>query len=396
MIKVNDYELIQDISCLYERPIIILGGGHLGKRIASLLKDISLNDIYVYDRNSDIVLDGIARYITQEQLINLVSKREYTVIIGSERYKEELLEEIRAYGIENHVYSWYGVQAAIELNLNNAGLPKEFSDMYSERRNITKNAQGSYSYFQSINKIYEYPEAILVWQSKKVGSKTICKTLDSIGIKNVHLHELMNTEDNDLEIIAIKEANAKFLKQYVRKRIQKIKIITLVREPIARAVSEYMQEFSQMVINLNIDKNVIKGCEEFVANKISSNYEFNWFDEEIKELTGVDVYSYPFNKKEGYGWIKEKNIEILILKLEMLNKNFNILGEFVGNRDLKLINDNIGEEKHYTYIYNEVKRGIRLPRTIVEKQYKDKKFLHFYSDNEAQKFMRYWQDFLCD
>lgn len=33
----------------------------------------------------------------------------------------------------------------------------------------------------------------------------------------------------------------------------------------------------------------------------SMDYTFNWFDEEIRDVLGIDVLSRPFNRAAGYG-----------------------------------------------------------------------------------------------
>ena len=113
---------------------------------------------------------------------------------------------------------------------------------------------------------------------------------------------------------------------------------------------------------------------------------------EIKELTGIDIYKYPFDKEAGYACIKEENVEILILKLETLNKNMKILGEFVGCENIDMVKGNDGVEKYYIYIYNEIKKSIKLSRDLFISQYEQNtRFNHFYTEKEKQSFYKKWE-----
>ena len=54
---------------------------------------------------------------------------------------------------------------------------------------------------------------------------------------------------------------------------------------------------------------------------------------------------------------------------------------------------NIGEEKHYKYIYKGVKRDFRISKDVIEKEYVDNMYLnHFYTQNEKNKFLEKWKD----
>lgn len=241
-------------------------------------------------------------------------------------------------------------------------------------------------------KTYKYRDAIWVWQPRKVGSTTISRSLDNANIANVHMHELMTLKDNP-EYDFIWKSHVDYLQAYYNKNEQPLKIITLVRDPISRALSDFFQHFTEMVVELNVDNDIKKNAEDFIINDLQTNYQFEWFNKEIKALTGVDIYQYPFDSDSGYVWIKADKCEILILTLEQLNNNIDILKTFVANDNISLESTNIGSEKHYKYIYKQIKKSFALPSKMVEDYYLNNPyFAHFYTKEERERFLIKYKD----
>jgi hypothetical protein len=124
---------------------------------------------------------------------------------------------------------------------------------------------------------------------------------------------------------------------------------------------------------------------------------FDWFDWEIKEIYGIDIYEYPFDKEKGYSIIKKGNIEIMIYRLENLNKLESIVGDFVGLDDFKLESANTAEQKPYNSIYREFAKTILLPKEYVDFYYKNNPRMdHFYSKEEKRQFLTKWSSNIVD
>ena len=46
---------------------------------------------------------------------------------------------------------------------------------------------------------------------------------------------------------------------------------------------------------------------------------FGWFDTELKDHFGLDIFAEPFDREKGFGIYKKNNIEVFVYKLEKLN-----------------------------------------------------------------------------
>lgn len=152
-----------------------------------------------------------------------------------------------------------------------------------------------------------------------------------------------------------------------------------------------MQYFYADKVIVPTSSDLKKSAKEYVMTQLDSDVEFMWFDKELKELTGTDIFAYPFDKEKGYAWIKEGNVEILVLKMEQMDKNEEIVGKFVELQDLKYVNSNIGEGKYSKYIYQELKKQFSLQTDWLRAYYMgNERFLHFYSETEIDSFCNRW------
>lgn len=96
-------------------------------------------------------------------------------------------------------------------------------------------------------------------------------------------------------------------------------------------------------------------------------------------------------RKKGFQIIKKGNVELLLIKTEKLNGCQEVIGQFIGIKNFKWMNANVGTDKPYKFIYNEVKGTIKIPKQIIEFYYKRNKCMdHFYSLEEKKKFSERW------
>lgn len=232
---------------------------------------------------------------------------------------------------------------------------------------------------------------ILIYQMGKVGSSSLEK-----GIPNsIHLHSLdglsnkyfVNDYTERLNIVDFASEKLKWkLKQKaildkINKR-EKVKIITLVRDPIARNVSSFFQpiktqnrEFSESRFFLQM-------------NHFTPLY---WFQNEIHKNLGINIFDYPFDKEKGYTLINHQNIEILVLKLEKLHSNTQAIRDFINDPKFVLSHDNVGNEKWYAKEYQKFKNNFTPSKNYINMLYNSKYTKHFYTESEINEFIKKWE-----
>lgn len=258
-----------------------------------------------------------------------------------------------------------------------------------------------YSRFKNENMIF-------VYQMGKVASRTIQESLATVGFESWPLHNISGNLNDQIFInyknpgnLNIKEkikVKLSTIKKKAALRILKskknLKIITIIREPISRNESFFFQDLHIPLCQLNKKNwtwvyqrdNTEAFIDEYFAN-LNKDHGINWLDNEIKRYLGIDVYAYPFSKTRGYATIKQGNMELLIIKLEQLNKyDSKIFNDFLGINNFTLKNQNIGQNKWYGELYKEFKDRVEYPKEYVDSLYSSKYMLHFYTDAEIEKF----------
>lgn len=397
--QIQDYELANNIGVLFEKKIIIYGAGKYGIRSAKLLEKAGLGGgiLCFCDRDAGQRQYPGHKIITPDELEVTVKKEDCIIIVCSKVCCDEMIGELARREVKAYICTWYGLQAAIEINIDDVRFLKAFQEEFKQKKELywllIESSRGQ----RMVAKLCQILPAILVYQPGKVGSNTVYRTLLLEGVDAIHIHNICTNDDADIEIAVLEKAS-NYFKKYLR--AEGCKIITLVRDPIARVLSAFMEVFSHdMYTSHHFDSgcSLAAKASEVIVENLDNNNEFAWFDFELKEATGIDIYQYPFDKEKGYAWIKERNIEILVLTLEKLNENAKVLGEFVGKPGIKLQNANVGDEKQYKYIYEGLKKDIRIPIRVMESQYKNNPQLdHFYTEEDKERFLQKWSKYVSN
>lgn len=116
----------------------------------------------------------------------------------------------------------------------------------------------------------------------------------------------------------------------------------------------------------------------------------NWFDEELKAVTGLDVYDQPFPHERGYVIRENEWVRALIYRLENIRDLPLMLEEFLGRKMPELARCNLGTEKEYSAAYDAVKKNLALPDGYLDKVYGTKFSRHFYTTREIENFKWLW------
>jgi hypothetical protein len=245
-------------------------------------------------------------------------------------------------------------------------------------------------------------QPIIVHQMGKVGSRSVYVSLKSRKKWVFHVHSLRP----DVTTKAIQRHKLQGRKYYLREFDQWLwlshhivekqkpaKYITLVRDPIARGISEFFEHLDRNTgcEDAHHHLSLIKINEALLQSQKMFQVPLGWFDYHIKSILGVDIYQYPFPKEQGYLRITEGNVDLLILKLETDDAiKERCIAEFLGIDDFKLTRANVGSEKVYSNAYKEFTQSIIIPPEIMEKCYNSKFMRHFYTDEEIEHLKSRW------
>jgi hypothetical protein len=258
------------------------------------------------------------------------------------------------------------------------------------------------SFFHRIRKLFSESrhgkQVILVYSMGKVGSTTLKNALELKfpWIPVFHIH-FLSDEWLRKRLPALPgffqaqirnaEAFFEFRKANPDRRL---KIITLVREPVSREVSDVFENWKGFFGTRTIED---AGEERILQHLREGTYEYvlGWFDTEFKNWSGIDIYSHAFDREKGYSIWNFPEFDLLAIKLEKLSE----AGEeatkaLCGFPILIRESANKSTEKAGSGIYKSVMKKFREPAGRLDPLYQSKYMQHFYTEEEIAAFRRRW------
>jgi hypothetical protein len=401
---INDLKLIENIDILLKSRIILYGAGLRGIEVEKTLKKAGISAAYFCDGNPEKqgkAISGI-EIISPEDLKELDKHEKNAIIIASDSIAniEQIISVLENIQVNtDNVFTALGVEIAVFQNINHTAFNEEFRAWFACKVNMERVISEKFNEYWLLKNLYKVIDNSAVWiyQSGKVGSSTMYKSLDAVSVPCSQAHMIKN-----IDLLCNDEIhNELFLNLMEKGEIKKI--ITLIREPLSRNISaffEYLGRDGPSAIPhgnsfLYTCNKWIKG--EFSELKTKIYNMLDWFDQELKAAVGVDVFAHPFDREKGYSVIKQGNIEVLVIKLEKLNSLESVISDFVGAPDFKLITANEASSKPIKYLYKNVREAIKIPRETVNLYYKDNpRMNHFYTEEEKVELLKKWEKNIVD
>jgi hypothetical protein len=260
---------------------------------------------------------------------------------------------------------------------------------------------------------FEKTPPILIYQCGKVGSSTVRKTLRHASLANpiYQVHCLSDEGIQRYEERRRKSPQASHVReclavsQSLRQKLDSgtstqmpVKIITLTREPIGLMISSFFEaisgqeSFERLDEDALVDESMKRIRRQLRRFDESSNRVCTWFDRELKATFDIDVFAYPFDPAMGYQIISQGAVDLLIIRLEDLNRcGSEVLAQFLErDRPIPLINANQRNAKEFATAYTRVKETIKIPKHLSQAVYDSRYATHFYSESERQSFIEKW------
>lgn len=241
---------------------------------------------------------------------------------------------------------------------------------------------------------------VIVYQMGKVGSTSIAEALTTIGLRVFHVHALnpaqlmtvvKKLQEKGIRIPAHIHQAIK-VKEKLLDKGRPVKIITAVRDPIARNISAYFQGLRFFrALKPEFEEAELEAMMVEFLEKYQHHLPLRWFDREIKEVLGLDIYNHPFPKNDGVQRIRENKIDVLLLKAETADHiKIAAIREFLQIPEFSLEVKNVGAAKAYTHYYRPFLERIQLPAAYLDRMYNSRYARHFYTSEELHQFRQRW------
>jgi hypothetical protein len=256
-------------------------------------------------------------------------------------------------------------------------------------------------------KKYGIADPILVYQMGKVGSRSVYESLRQLelNVPVYHLHILNYFEVVEKGLTDLYGAGAytnTMLKQAKRLRAEidknpdrRLNIISLTRTPVTQEISAFFHRLDAHFPDYETrSQNISAFAAEvaaYFATNTFSDISANWFDLQVRQVFGLDVYATPFPRERGYVILEQGNLRMLVLRMEDLNRcATTALEEFLGIPDFRLTNSNVAESKPYGKIYQETMRRLQLSPEYIQHKHSTRYARHFYSPEELAASVARW------
>jgi len=265
---------------------------------------------------------------------------------------------------------------------------------------------------QALKRIYRnvFPKygirsPIVVHQMAKVGSTSVYRALQqrelNVPIHHTHVlsyfdeleagHRAQMTDPTDsLHVI---DNGRRVFQQFQEWRDGPWHFVSLVRDPVARNVSQYfyavhqwIPDFDEQVAQGRLDLDEIR--TRFLEHSWSRDPS-DWFDIQVRDPFGIDVYATPFPKHQGYAITEGARVRMLILRLEDLEaRAAEAFWRFLRIPNFSPVKENVSTKA----VYRQFTREITLPESYLDDVYGGRLARHFYTDDEIQAFKARWMN----
>lgn len=286
---VRDLDLLYSINTLFNKRIIVYGAGNNASYVIYVLRQIGVDNIELCDSDSkkDGAIVGNIKCSLWGNIKDRVTPKDVVIIsTGIQQYQDEIISIIHQHNPYISIYTIFALEQSCIFNVKQ--LPEseykkhKFFDIQVKHILLTS-MQTAEDYKHQLNNLKyftfltdeELP--IIILQPAKVGSSSVLEGLRAKDKSALHLHNIEPMEYNKGDIL-----------RYSKKR--KIKLITLIREPIARQISLLFQWIGTDIYNnagvaeLEVGFNMRGLMSKFFQMETFDNLldEFEWFDREIK------------------------------------------------------------------------------------------------------------------
>lgn len=409
MLKYDDKEL--DFEELKDKKIILFGASTFGIKLKSIIDIFEFEKKggggvkYFTDNNIDkwnTYIEGI-RVLPLDEFVNYCRDNPEKVVIFISSSFNGIKEQLNLYKLENNIYIYdilykYIVKTFVKNN-------KDIQDLYNLKIANYNKFYSEDRLFHTLINNYINNSFYWVYSIPKTGNSSIIKSLETCGL-SLYYNSVHSIDSNILNKFDLTD-NFKNIWGNLKKG--NIKIITMVRDPLAQQVSLFFQiiysyylstinnfyDLQKMfddifVYNTNIYKYNDRFLDLYLSDTRYKNFEV-WFEKEIKDNLDIDVFEHRFDKNRGYSNIHKDNIDILIIKLENINKLENIIGNYINITNFKLQIENDSNQKLYKREYTEFKEKFKIPKDYINELYSSKYIKHFYNEEEIDFFRKKWQ-----
>ncbi|WP_066721367.1 glycosyltransferase [Sphingomonas pituitosa] len=190
-----------------------------------------------------------------------------------------------------------------------------------------------------------------------------------------------------------------------------VTFLTGVRDPVTRSLSVAMQLYAELFRHEGDaerdDAEIARRIGAEIADlwqndtigedprrrlaEATIRYPLTWFEQELAEPFGFDLFGTPFDASNGYSVFTNGNKRLLLFRYENgADAVERGLCELFPGHAFRLPHANDGDAKHTASIYRHLRECFRMPRAALEAIYRHPAVAHFYDEAHREAAIARW------
>jgi hypothetical protein len=224
---------------------------------------------------------------------------------------------------------------------------------------------------------------IFLFQMGKVGSSTLQRTLSQHHRGCVvHAHRYADLTSRHRWLLACR-----------RRLGLRILVICPVRDPLARNVSAFFQNFQRDTgYDINARDWSVDALTDLFLARYPHHVPLTWFDEHFLPTFGIDVLGSPFPRGSKSRTYRSGSIHVLVYRTDLQREEqLAVVSEFVGYPVDEWHYDNVAAEKPYADLYERFCREAVLPEDYISRVGRSRFCRHFWTESEIEEQASKWR-----
>ena len=241
------------------------------------------------------------------------------------------------------------------------------------------------------------PAPVIVHTAPKSGSTTVEAALRRAGVPTLKAHFLGPAHDRaggrwrarGLAPPLHHHAEARLLRHLAAPGARRMRVVTLVRDPVARVVSSAFQAPELWRVPDAGAGEIAADLARRVTRRAETDAPLRWLAKDLEPAWGLDLRAGGFDAEGGAARYAAARADVLLLKTEALDRHATTLSAFVG-RPLALSRENVRAEGPRAALYAEVRARLRLPGEALDRLYACEWVRLLYTEAEIAGFRARW------
>ena len=242
---------------------------------------------------------------------------------------------------------------------------------------------------------------VLVWTMGKVATTSITLALKRCNQQFNFCHNLnpaiiddeLRLANGRPELFNQNLVESIMLTRYIPAQLsagRRLKIITSVRDPVARNISAF---FETLEFYDTAESSLIELSSIFFEDYPHS-IPLEWFDIELKEVFGIDVFKYPFNKVQGWSIYEFGLVDLLIFRSDLsLVEQGEAMRDFLGAQNIAVVPENLMSDETGSGkapLYASFLKEMKVPAEYLNKMYNSRYAKHFWNEEQIKLMASRW------